>query len=250
MFAGGRGGGGNKSGGLTRTISGAGASALPSTRIRVENLHWEVSEDDLVGLISWPRLSLCTKLTPSKLIPQYLYQRELFSSYGTIKRAKIHYDSSGRSEGSATVDFDHPDSVEAASAELDGVELDGLTMRITVIEQKGKPGGQEPRFTVNLGQGMRSDAGAGGGINARLGAKKGTSIQDRLGKKVPADNKQTARNGGGGGAIRTTTRGGGGSSGPARGGRGAGRGGRGGGPRKPLTSDDLDMELDSYMTVN
>lgn len=174
-------------------------------------------------------------------------QTELFSGIGDIKRVKVFFDAAGRSEGAATVDFFNAGDADRAAAEFDGIELDGMAMSVIPQETRSK----EAKFTINLG-GMKSDADGQGGILSRLGPRKAgkPSIMERLGKKVPTDTRTASANVGngrqGGGAMRA---GRGGREERGRGSRGRG-GGRGGSRSKPMSAEDLDMELDSYMTVN
>ena len=150
---------------------------------------------------------------------------ELFSEFGTLKVANVHYDRSGRSLGTAEVTFDRRgDAVKgefnclltplgqniftAALKQYNGVPLDGRPMR---IEMAGSEAPQEVRRPM------------GGGI-----------------RKSPGPRKSPFRSSGG--------RGGGGGG---RGGRpGRGRGGAaGGGKKEEKSKEDLDAEMDAYMST-
>ncbi len=182
----------------------------------------------------------------------------MFGQFGTVKHVKLFFDDSGRSEGNASIDFEEPEAAANAEATYNGVELDNHVMRISLVEVKQRPA-QDPKFTVKLGGGvsaMRSDGKMVAGINSRIGGKKQqqqATIQDRLGKRVPEGKGKRENSSSGGGAMRTSRGGSGGRGGRGRGDRERGRGSGRGRERErkgPVTQEDLDMELDSYMTVN
>lgn len=78
----------------------------PQSAIRINNLHYEVSEKDL---------------------------KELFESIGPVHRALIDYDRAGRSNGSATVHFYGRDDAYRARERFQNVPLDGKAMQIEVL---------------------------------------------------------------------------------------------------------------------
>ncbi|KAI3474079.1 hypothetical protein Pfo_028867 [Paulownia fortunei] len=96
-----------RGGGGVSYSRGARVSAIETgTRLLISNLHYGVSEDDI---------------------------EELFSGVGDLKSCSVHYDRSGRSEGTAEVVFSRRRDAEAAIKRYDNVQLDGNPMKIEIV---------------------------------------------------------------------------------------------------------------------
>ncbi|KAI9299624.1 hypothetical protein BJ944DRAFT_292243 [Cunninghamella echinulata] len=78
------------------------------TTILVENIHYNVTEDDL---------------------------REVFNLAGTVEKCKIQFDKSGRSTGVAKVTFSETEGAEKAIEKFNNIDLDGQPMKISKPEK-------------------------------------------------------------------------------------------------------------------
>jgi len=137
-----------------------------------------------------------------------------------IVKASVHYNSEGKSLGSAEVTFQNKATATKAVEEYDGAEVDGRPMYLKAIGSLAAA----PRVITKAPRQQfapprqQFDNYANYGTRSRTAGRLARQFEDRR---------------------------------PTRGGRGAGRGGRGGARKsEPVKSiEDLDAEMDSYQSA-
>ncbi|TVY41647.1 Aly/REF export factor [Lachnellula occidentalis] len=201
------------------------SSDAPSAKLRVENLHYELTEEDL---------------------------DDLFNRIGPVIKLELLYDRSGRSDGVAYITYESHYDAKKAIREFDGANAKGQPIRLTAVPTGPTGGGRRNPFDSVIAPGRP--------LEDRISMPKGRSRSDspmrghsdvsgppptNVDRYVPGQGRRSRspaprrRDGRPPGARR--------ERGERRGGRG-GRGGenlaRDGRPRK--TQEELDAEMEDY----
>ncbi|KAK1769663.1 hypothetical protein QBC33DRAFT_531543 [Phialemonium atrogriseum] len=207
-----------------RRSTGPRRQALPDqsrgSKIRVDNIHYELTEDDLDGL---------------------------FNKIGPVERLELRYDRAGRSEGTAFVTYESNQDALRAIREYDGANAAGQPIRLTMMPTGPTPR-RNPFDTAVMPSRPLSER-----ISHPSNQSRSLSPARREGSRKGGDNY---RPGGSGSRSRSplpSRRREGGRRPGARG-RGGGDGGGGGNPaprngregRLKKTQEELDAEMEDY----
>lgn len=205
----------------------------PPAKIRVENLNYELTEDDIY---------------------------DLFTRIAPVLDAKLRYDRAGRSDGIAFVTYQHLADARAAIRDFDGANAKGQPIRLTLLPPPRRdnpfdkvenpkslfdrieaPGGRDRRRSQSPTEEVDDDHAA------RRGARRGPGPRDRrsdVTKPAPdgIDRYVPGQRGG-----RSSSHRGGRRPGERRErGNRDGEGQRMGNGRPRKTAEELDAEMDDY----
>ncbi|EFW99944.1 RNA-binding protein [Grosmannia clavigera kw1407] len=205
------------------------------TKIRVENIHYELTKEDIEGL---------------------------FRRIGPVLSTELVYDRAGRSDGVAYVTYEIYDDAKEAIREFDGANAKGQPIRLSIVpsgrralDNPAKVGTGRPlaERVSRPGRGRNDDndeddktsmaAAARRGIDRYVPRGGGGGDDDRSRSPRPRRREGGRRPG----ERRGEGRGGGGGEGRGEGkgeGRGEGRTARQNRPKK--TQEELDAEMEDY----
>ncbi|KAI5465890.1 hypothetical protein BGZ63DRAFT_374806 [Mariannaea sp. PMI_226] len=182
-------------------------------KLRVENIHYELTEDDL---------------------------DELFRRIGKVIRLQLRYDRAGRSEGTAYVTYELKEDAENAVRQFDGANANGQPIRLTLLPSRN------PFDTAVMPSRPLAERISAPGDRARSQSPR-RRIQDEdaslkgIDRYIPGQNSRSRspmpRRRGGGRRPGTRREGGRDQEGK-REGRGSGRGKK--------TQEELDAEMEDY----
>jgi len=106
------------------------------TKVAIDNLEYSVSEDNL---------------------------KEIFEAVGQLKNVTIHYDKSGRSEGTGEITFVRREDAQTAIRKYNRVEVDGKAIRLSNLGSNLQIPAQRTRGRGNRNQSRGGGGGGGGG---------------------------------------------------------------------------------------
>ncbi|KAK3341535.1 hypothetical protein B0T25DRAFT_558565 [Lasiosphaeria hispida] len=204
------------------------AGSAGGSKIRVDNIHYELTQEDLEGL---------------------------FEKIGPVLKLDMKYDRAGRSEGTAFVTYESPNDAKEAIKEFDGANAAGQPIRLTLMPSgprrnpfdtavvPGRPLAE--RITKALGARSRSMSPRRDRDDDRKGVDSYRPGGRLSRSRSPLPNRR--REGGGRRPGARREGGGGGRRGDRGGDRGGERGDRiprEGRPKK--TQEELDAEMEDY----
>ncbi|KAF2139091.1 uncharacterized protein K452DRAFT_290189 [Aplosporella prunicola CBS 121167] len=199
-------------------------------KIRVDNLHYDLTEDDIT---------------------------ELFERIGPVESAHILYDRSDRSKGTAFVTYRSIADARYAIREFDGANAHGQPIRLELVTTQSRPAARNPFDSVQRPSRSLFDRIEGSRDRSLSPGREGR--RSNVNRPAPANIDRYVPGEDGGRRRSPPRRGrdGGRRPGERRGGRGGGRGGRAedsgrqvvqGRPRK--TAEELDAEMEDYFGQN
>ncbi|EFY92756.1 RNA binding protein, putative [Metarhizium acridum CQMa 102] len=186
------------------------------SKIRVENIHYDLTEEDL---------------------------DELFARIGRVSRLNLRYDRAGRSEGVAYVTYEQREDAEEAIKQFDGANANGQPIRLTLLPSRNPfdtavmPGRPLAERISAPGAGGRARS-----TSPRRRLEEEDAARKGIDRYIPGRRSRSPmprRQGGRGGRRPGARREGGNKNNEG------GRGGRGN-PRGKKTQEELDAEMADY----
>ncbi|GFF50599.1 RNA binding domain protein [Aspergillus lentulus] len=209
--------------------------APAGTKIRVENLHYDITESDL---------------------------EDLFSRIGPVSNLSLVYDRAGRSEGVAYVTYNRANDARTAIAEFDGANAKGQPIRLTLVasgtgkrdrnpfDNVERPKGslfdriERPRDARSLSPGSENGDAEGGARRRRGRRPGGGAGYRRSDVSKPAPEHIDRYVPGQRSPVRRSTNGR--RQGERRDDKNRGEGRRNPNARPKKTQEELDQEMDDY----
>ncbi|KAM4054835.1 RNA recognition motif domain-containing protein [Hirsutella rhossiliensis] len=186
------------------------------SKLRVENIHYDLTEDDL---------------------------DELFARIGPVSRLQLLYDRAGRSNGTAYVTYEHRDDAQEAVRQYDGANANGQPIRLTLL-----PGGpsRNPFDTAvmpsrPLADRISAPSGRSRSLSPRRRVDEGEAARKGIDRYIPGGGSRSRspmpqRRGGRRPGVRREA-----NAKDEQSNRGAR-----GNPRSKKTQEELDAEMEDY----
>ncbi|EFY98599.2 RNA binding protein [Metarhizium robertsii ARSEF 23] len=184
------------------------------SKIRVENIHYDLTEEDL---------------------------DELFARIGRVSKLNLRYDRAGRSEGVAYVTYEQREDAEEAIKQFDGANANGQPIRLTLLPSRN-PFDTAVMPGRPLAERISAPGGRARSTSPRRRLEEEDAARKGIDRYIPGRRSRSPmprRSGGRGGRRPGARREGGNNSNEG------GRGGRGN-PRGKKTQEELDAEMADY----
>jgi len=173
--------------------------------------------------------------------------KDLFSEFGSLKMASIHYNAQGKSMGVAHLVYARQADAVKAMKQYNGVALDGREMKIT-LEGQQQVQNNKPTMVKRLSRGAAPIKGRGG-MRGTFGGRGGFRNFRGQGQKFARGGAKGGRGGQGAKKGQKSNRGQGAK-------RGRGAAAKKGAAKKakkvaqkPVTKEELDKQLDAYINT-
>ncbi|OAA43174.1 Nucleotide-binding, alpha-beta plait [Metarhizium rileyi] len=184
------------------------------SKLRVENIHYDLTEEDL---------------------------DELFARIGRVAKLNLRYDRAGRSEGIAYVTYEHKEDAEEAVRQYDGANANGQPIRLTLLPARN-PFDTAVMPSRPLSERVSAPGGSARSTSPRRRLEEEDVSRKGIDRYIPGERSRSpvSRRGGGRGGRRPGAR--------REGGRNNNEGSRSGrgNPRGKKTQEELDAEMEDY----